>query len=393
MRRLVSGLAVLGALAFAPAALASHVTFSGVGGTNVSGGAVTALNAFEAAIGGANNAATPSPQANGFRTINWDGVPTSTAEPHALPGNFFDVISPRGLVLSTPGDSLRVSANDAGSPQVFADINTTYSNNFAAFSSMRIFSPLGSTVTDITFHPAGQTAPATVRAFGAIFINVLIANSSSIEYFDPSGASLGKFFAATGTAKQPEFLGLLYSPELIGRVEITSGTSPLSGATNDNFPTTNVVALDDFAYAEPQQLAGPSLAITAPADGTTVSNGALTVTGTASDPYGIQSLTVNGAAATVAADGTWSAPLTLHQGANTITAVATNKGGASTTVSRSITFTPVVPPPPKPSNVFSISSVKVDKNGKGVLLLSLPGKGAVVLDLSARGLSPIAHTT
>src|SRR5205814_1521182 len=51
--------------------------FSGVGGTNTSGGALTALNAFEAAIvaatGGTKNTAA-APQSGGFRTITWDGV-------------------------------------------------------------------------------------------------------------------------------------------------------------------------------------------------------------------------------------------------------------------------------------------------------------------------------
>jgi hypothetical protein len=338
----------LGVMASTVSALAPEV-FTGVGGNNTSvtaGTANAALSAFEAGIGGANNGVSLGVHPNGFRTINWDGVPEEFAEPHALPGGFF--IS-RGATLSTPGDSLRVSANDAGSLQVFADINATYSTDFFAFSPTRIFSPLGSIATDIQFSPAGGSGPATVAGFGAIFLNVQSANTSSIAYFDPSGAMLGRFFAPTGAKKEAEFLGVLFGTATVARVEITSGTSPLSGATNDSLPAVNVVALDDFAYAEPQPLAAPALTVATPAEGAVLSSAALTASGTTSDPFGIKSLTVNGQPVTVATDGSWSFPLTLAPGSNTITAVATNNGGASTTVQRTATYTLTLTPPTPPT--------------------------------------------
>ncbi len=56
-----------------PVTIGTPMTFSGVGGTNTSGAAFTALSDFETAIGGSKNTAT-APQAGGFRVINWDGV-------------------------------------------------------------------------------------------------------------------------------------------------------------------------------------------------------------------------------------------------------------------------------------------------------------------------------
>lgn len=199
-------------------------------------------------------------------------------------------------------------------------------------------------MTNVQFSPAGGSAPGTVAGFGAIFLNVEDANTSSIAYFDPSGAMLGRFFAPTGTKQQAEFLGVLFGAERVARVEITSGTSPLSGATNDSPPSVNVVALDDFAYAEPQPLPAPALTIATPTEGAILSSASLTATGTTSDPFGIKSLTVNGQPVTVDATGSWSFPLTLTPGSNTITAVATNNGGASTTVRRMVTYTPPKPP-------------------------------------------------
>src|SRR5947209_4851334 len=57
-----------------PVTIGSPTQFSGVGGTNTAGGAFTALQAFQTAIGGVNNGGNPPPQASGFRVINWDAV-------------------------------------------------------------------------------------------------------------------------------------------------------------------------------------------------------------------------------------------------------------------------------------------------------------------------------
>ena len=63
----------------------------------------------------------------------------------------------------------------------------------------------------------------------------------------------------------------------------------------------------------------PLLTITSPAPNTTTHTQTITVTGTASDPSGIASVTVNGALASGAVDwSTWSKDVTLDVGENTI---------------------------------------------------------------------------
>ena len=49
------------------------------------------------------------------REINWDGVPDARADPNALPANFFNVNSPRGVVFSTPAMMPAASAPTAPS--------------------------------------------------------------------------------------------------------------------------------------------------------------------------------------------------------------------------------------------------------------------------------------
>jgi hypothetical protein len=100
------------------------------------------------------------------------------------------------------------------------------------------------------------------------------------------------------------------------------------------------VVLDDFAYAEPQALPSPSLTISSPPEGATVSEAQLTVSGTASDAAGIASLTVNGAPASVSPGGSWTKQLTLVPGTNTIAAVATNAYGNSSQAFRVVTYAP-----------------------------------------------------
>jgi hypothetical protein len=328
-------------LLVAPAA-ASFTSFSGVGGNNTSvtaGTANAALSAFEAGIGGVNNGAG-GPRSGGFRTINWDGVPDTLADPSPLSPGFFNSGSPHGLALRTPGSGVEVSAG-TGIGVSFGDINGTYTADFPAFSPSRVFSPIGSNVTDLTFYAAGTPTHATVSGFGAIFRNVEVPNSSSIEYFDRTGHSLGKFFAPSGSQGQAEFLGVLFSPETVARVEVTSGTTAL-GPT-DNPPGTNVVALDDFAYAEPQALPSPILTVGSPANGATVTDPDLTVAGATSDAVGIAALTVDGKPVAVGDDGSWTTQVSLAPGANAVDVVATNVDGNSSEVIRTVTLTSAGP--------------------------------------------------
>jgi hypothetical protein len=87
----------------------------------------------------------------------------------------------------------------------------------------------------------------------------------------------------------------------------------------------------------------PTLTISAMANGTQTNKVTLNISGTASDAGGLQTVTVNGEAVVVNADGTFSTALTLVAGANTVTVIATDKAGNQTTDSRVITYDASVP--------------------------------------------------
>ena len=103
---------------------------------------------------------------SGRREINWDGVPDAFSSPNALPANFFNVNSPRGVVFSTPGTGFLVSRTAAQGNPRFDDVRPGYSTTFGVFSAQRLFSPSGSTFTDVTLFVPGSATAATSKGFG-----------------------------------------------------------------------------------------------------------------------------------------------------------------------------------------------------------------------------------
>jgi hypothetical protein len=128
--------------------------------------------------------------------------------------------------------------------------------------------------------------------------------------------------------------------------------------------------VDGYAAQAEDSLAGPSVTITDPAaDGSTVNTSTITVKGKASDNVGVSSLKVNGAEVSVAGDGTWSTPVALAEGANTITAVAKDAAGNQATATRTVTYTkPAPPPPPAVATITKNGKVKVTRKGKKILV-------------------------
>lgn len=226
---------------------AAPITFS-VSGANPSDIQAT-VDSFRTALGTLNPNVAGS-FANGRREINWDGVPDALAAPNNLPANFFNVNSPRGAVFSGAGvTGFQVSGNAGVAPVRFDNLNPTYSSTFKTFSPQRLFTSLGSNVYDLTFFVPGLNVPAFSSAFGAVFTDVDNANTTSIQFFDTNNNSLGTFFAPVANGGL-SFLGIQFNAgEKVGRVRITQGNTAL-GPT-DAPPATDVVAADDFIYAEP----------------------------------------------------------------------------------------------------------------------------------------------
>lgn len=248
--RALAPLALILAAAPATAAAAPQVTSAAGADAAAIQPAVTAFRTSLGEFNPNNGASFPT----GRREINWDGVPDVQARPNAFQADFLKTVNPRGVRLTTPGTGFAVSAtavNPTATPAQFGDINASYPSLFGPFSPQRLFSPLGSTVTNVelTVPSTSPSAPgALTRGFGAVFTNVDTANTSSIELFNRAGTSLGKFFAPPAAGNETlSFLGVRFKRGVVARVRITSGNHPLSAASQPD----DVTVLDDFIYGEP----------------------------------------------------------------------------------------------------------------------------------------------
>ncbi len=238
--------ALLGLATAAAAPRASAQTGFSAAGPNV-GAVQFTVDAFRAALGGANPN-VPGSFAGGRREVNWDGVPAAFTPPNDLPPGFFNANSPRGIVYSGPGTRFLVSSTAAEGLVRFADLNPQYASMFTTFSPQRLFTSVGSNVYDVAFFVPGSATPATTSAFGAVFTDVDLANTSSLEFFGVGGTSLGRYFASA-FGQGLSFLGVQFAGADIARVRVTNGNTAV-GATDGG--TVDVVVNDDFIYAEPQ---------------------------------------------------------------------------------------------------------------------------------------------
>ncbi len=108
------------------------------------------------------------------------------------------------------------------------------------------------------------------------------------------------------------------------RVLTASATVPGRGTTSPSAPVT--IVIDTVA---------PELEVTAPEDGTSQSSRILTVTGHVADEH-LAGVTVNGTAASVGEDGSFTAEVIGAEGANTLTVTAADHAGNETTITRTV---------------------------------------------------------
>ena len=200
--------------------------------------------------------------ASGRREINWDGVPDMFSAPNNLPANFFNVNSPRGAIFSTNGSGFQVSArtgNPTNTPVEFGNINPTYPDLFSVFSPQRLFIALDSNALVVHFFEPGTNNPATTHGFGSVFTDIDLAadkarcgraHHTQIDFLDAAGRSLfaSEVPASTGNGGL-SFLGAFFPNDEIAAVRIVSGSTALGP---DETKCIDIVAMDDFIYAEPQ---------------------------------------------------------------------------------------------------------------------------------------------
>jgi hypothetical protein len=155
-----------------------------------------------------------------------------------------------------------VQAPLAGLVETFG--NPTYDAIFQTFSPLRLFTPIGSPITEVYFFvPGGGNIPATTTGFGAIFTDVDQPDGSFpdygerpastwIRYFDVQGQLLfSSAVPASPGDGRLSFFRLVFDDARIARVQITSGAA---APGPDDEAIHDIVVMDDFFYGEPQPL-------------------------------------------------------------------------------------------------------------------------------------------
>lgn len=218
---------------------------------SASGAIAAKVDEFRALLGEPSNGGTAGEQPTGRREIAWDGAGANPFNNrNDFPAAFFNTNVRSGALFTTPGTGFR---NDS---LQFAEVNAAYAQEFSTFSPTKIFSPIGSNVMDVLFQVAGQPTPAEVTGFGVVFSDVDVADRTTIEFFDKSGASLGKISAPVRSdAAGLSFVGGKFALPIVARARITLGTGAIAAAANDISAggTFDLVVTDNFIYGEPKR--------------------------------------------------------------------------------------------------------------------------------------------
>jgi len=229
------------------------------------------VDQYRAALGAPNNGNAAGPLATGRREINWDGG-SPTNQSTTISGNPFAGFQvTRGALFTTPDGTGFIQAPPAADPVLFPPgglagffKNPAYGTIFSAFSPLRLFSAIGSNITDVDFFvPGGGNTPAKVSGFGAVFTDVDQPDGSGpggkhgnrnastlIQYFGDGGELLfSSFVPASPGDGSLSFFGIVFHDARITHVRISSGNA---APGSDDAGKHDVVVMDDFIYGEPQ---------------------------------------------------------------------------------------------------------------------------------------------
>lgn len=161
-----------------------------------------------------------------------------------------------------------------------------------------------------------------ITAQGSVIVSGFAQDSSGIGWVKINGVSVP--LEADGT--------------YIQSVSLTEGENVITVQAADT-----VGNLSEEVRTGLMDSVAPNISLTSPAVGQMVSASAFTVTGTVSDGgSGLMSVTVNGSAASVM-DGLFSLEITLSEGANAITATATDNAGNTASAAGSVLLDTILP--------------------------------------------------
>ncbi len=218
-------------------------------------------------------------------------------------------------------------------------------------------SSLKLTVKEITKPVIAFTAPTsgaylTTNAPSIVFTVIDEANGSGIKISSLSiqvdgGAALTNTSPGVTVSSITNGYQVTYVPQSA----LTDGSHTVVANITDNDGNAATAVNRSFTV----DTVPPSLSVTAPANATTYTNvTSITVSGVTNDATSSPvTVTVNGTAVTVDAGGNFSKSVSLSLGSNTITVIATDAAGKTTTVTRTVVLDQTAP---------TISAISINPN-------------------------------
>ncbi|WP_233595405.1 Ig-like domain-containing protein [Corallococcus sp. CA031C] len=276
---------------------------------------------------------TNSAQATSTFTVNV-AAPTVAI---STPANGSTTANPSVTVTGTSANATRVTVTFQGID--YGPITVDASGNW----SQALPGPLADgsyTVTAVSTNAGGTNSTTASSTFTVDQTAPVVAITTPANGSTTNTPNV----TVTGTATDADFVTLTFDGASYGPITVTGGNwsfalpGPLSdgdytvtatatdGAGNTSTPATSTFTVDQTA---------PTVAIGSPADGSTVGTSTVTVTGTSTGATFV-TVTFQGTDSgpiTVDASGNWSylLPVTLTEGAYTVTAVSTDAAGNDST--------------------------------------------------------------
>jgi hypothetical protein len=222
----------------------------------------SAIAAYEAAAGGADNGTTAGEQNGGFRHLTWDGLAVDGSDPGstAITGNVLaesrSRLEPWGLELgpTQPGEHQLAGSQVAVANDGFHSVNSNV--QFTPFSAPNVWAPFNSNTAELQVVAPGTgvstPVPAQTRGLGVVFLNVTTAGTT-VQYYNGTIPLLSQPLSSPTGATS--FVGVLFPDSVVTRVVITLGTAQIfnfDGSAVTSTPSaTDFVAGDDIVLAEP----------------------------------------------------------------------------------------------------------------------------------------------
>ncbi|HEY5040662.1 MAG TPA: glycoside hydrolase domain-containing protein [Verrucomicrobiae bacterium] len=236
--------------------------------------------------------------------------------------------SVNNISLASGANTITVTAYDAAGNHSAATLTVTYTPTDTTPPTVSISSPTsGQTFTTSPVSVSGTATDPGSPSTGVSLVQVQVNGTS------------GTWQTVSGTTSWN------------ASVPLSSGANTVYVRSQDGAGNYSTIASVNVTY-NPPDTTPPTLSITSPLNGSTVTSASLPISGTATDNgngnSGISSVTVNGIAAnndtaTGSSTANWSATIALHSGQNTIAVIAKDMQNNPTSQQINVNYNPPRP--------------------------------------------------